>query len=1223
MHPSALLAKPAGTLEEILLPAGTGLLGFLTGLALAFWFRARSKREMTAKLEVQERFREVTNSVPGIIFQLRQKPDGSRRFSFVSRQFEEVTGLPAAPGLAAFDAAVSAVVEEDRPGLAAALQKSVQRLERWVHEFRIRRPEGGLRWYLVQADPKLARNGDIVWNGFLTDVTERRRLEKDLREAEERWQLALAANDDGTWDWDLVNGKVWFSPRWKALLGYEDFEIPNEFSAFQELIHPADAEAALDKIRSFVNGEDWEFDAEFRMNHKDGSWRWIVCRVAGQRGEDGRVRRLVGSNRDITRRKLAEMELKKLSEAVRQNPTMVFVTSRGGEIQYVNPRFTEVTGYTPSDAIGKKPSILKSGRIAQSTYEKLWETIVAGEVWRGEILNRKKNGDLFWAWVSITGVRNEWGDIDSFVCIEEDISERKKAEKDLEDSRDALAAQREELAHAVTVLTETQQELARAKEVAEAASRAKSDFLANMSHEIRTPMNAIMGLSHLALQTSLTQKQRDYLARIHRSAQNLLGIINDILDVSKIEAGKLLLESIPFNLEEVLDNLATVVSPRATEKELEFLIATDADVPKLLLGDPLRVGQVLLNLTGNAIKFTEHGEVSVHVTSNSRSEEEVELRFEVRDTGIGLTPEQRGRLFQAFSQADSSTTRKYGGTGLGLTISKKLVEMMGGRIWVESDAGKGSTFGFTARFGLSASLAHESPLPPPDLRGLKVLVVDDSQTARVIAGEMLAAMDFRVQTASSGPEALEAVEMAQSMGEPFRAVLMDWKMMPWDGLETARRIQDDATLPAKPVILMMTAHGREDVMRQAESIGIRGFLLKPVSPSVLLNTLVDRIQGVEGIPRLALGATIPKRIIHTLKGAHVLVVDDNEVNQIVAREVLEAAGARVNTAENGLLALKALENSIPDVVLMDVQMPVMDGLEATRILRQDARFARLPVLAMTAHALLEEREKCLKAGMDDHVTKPIDPDLLVETVARHVARSGRSLPASHLEIPGQTQAVDKAAPAEKSCVPALSTPGFDEKEALRRLGGNRHLLDSLLRSFIRDYDDGFMTRILDSLSAGDLATVRSMAHGLKGVSGNLSLKLVQEQAAKLESAARDGHLEEAGLTAAALKEALTSALEAVSPRQSEKQKVASSVQPPKAPQLVLTKKLEELDSLLAEGSLRAEDVFREVVNALGGEESEELADISSLIDNLDYPGARAALPRLAARIGITLGEVAA
>ncbi|MCC6129017.1 MAG: response regulator [Acidobacteria bacterium] len=1216
--PTAAAAGPDNSLKPLgdAVPLGLAFAaGVGAGLAAATLWKKKLNQEVSERLAAEERFRQITDSVPGIIFQLRQKPDGKRKITFVSRQLAGITSSQAASGLGSWAAAIENVIAEDLPGLTAALDRSAARLERWVHEFRLKTPDGSLRWQLVEAQPKILPNGDIVWNGFLTDVTERRKLEKDLREAEERWQLALAASEDGTWDWDPVSGKIWFSRRWKGILGFEDFEIPDEFTSFQELLHPADAERVLGELQAFVEGRTWDLELEFRMSHKDGGWRWIVCRAAGQRDEAGHVRRLVASNRDITRRKLAEMELKKLSEAVQQNPSMIFVTSRGGEIEYVNPRFTQLTGYTADEIRGRTPNILKSGQVSRAVFENLWQTILSGEPWRGELLNKKKNGELFWASVSISGVKGEQGAIENFVCIEEDITERKHAEKELENSRDELAAQRSELADAVEVLTQTQIELARAKEAAESASRAKSEFLANMSHEIRTPMNAVIGLSHLALQTSLTPKQRDYITRIHRSAQNLLGIINDILDVSKIEAGKLTLESVSFNLEEVLDNLATVLSPRVNEKELELLIAVEPEVPKLLMGDPLRLGQVLLNLAGNAVKFTEKGEIAVRASLAGRSETGVELRFEVKDTGIGLSRDQMSRLFTAFSQADSSTTRKYGGTGLGLTISKRLVELMNGRIWVESEPGKGSRFCFTAAFGLTDHAPLESLAPPADLRGLRVLVVDDSHSARMIASEMLVAMGFRVDAVASGPEAVELVEKASASGEPFRVVLMDWKMSPWDGLETARRIQGDAVVGDKPVIVMMTAHGREDVMRQAESMGIKGFLLKPMSPSLLLNMLVDRIQDDKTVPRLASRATMRRDRVHELRGARILVVDDNEINQIVAREILEACGATVKVADNGEDALISIAEDPPDLVLMDVQMPVMDGLEATARLRQDPQFAKLPVLAMTAHALVEERERCLHAGMNDHVTKTIDPDVLIQTVARYLVpvaeESVAVFPEAEGPLPVATVDVD---------LPA-GVPGFDEREALQRLAGNRRLLSDLLRDFAREQKD-FTERLGEAFSREDFSSIRRLAHAMKGVAGNLSLRTVQESAAQVENAAKRGGREEVER----LLPSLTGSLEAVLGVLHPWAQPATPDGPPALAgpldRVCVEAKLKELDTLLLEGNLRADEVFSELSSLVAGHAIAEHEAVSKKIQGLDYAAARPALASLARALDIRWQEVA-
>ncbi|WP_162814040.1 response regulator [Vibrio tetraodonis] len=767
----------------------------------------------------------------------------------------------------------------------------------------------------------------------------------------------------------------------------------------------------------------------------------------------------VGIIRDITERKEAEKELKdreeRLWDLYENAPVAYASINLEGEFVKHNKAFSELLCVERTDIKNVNwHDVISPDFIEHKT---LFDSVCDGEnLFCHEIPIVRRDGEHIITEVSALPSFNDNSELQEIRITMTDITDRKTAEEALKE----------------------------AKKTAEEATKAKSDFLANMSHEIRTPMNAIIGMSGLALNTDLDNKQRNYIEKVNRSADSLLGIINDILDFSKIEAGKLDIEFIDFHLEEVMDNLANIVGIRAEEKGLELLFDVSVDAPTMLIGDPLRLGQILTNLGNNAVKFTDQGEILVSVTVKQLDDESVTLHFSVRDTGIGMTSEQQQKLFESFSQADTSITRKYGGTGLGLTISQKLTYMMNGEIWVESESGKGSTFHFTASFKYQKNVPIGRVKPElPELKGLHVLVVDDNATARKIFTDILSSFDFHVTAYSSGSQAIEHFEQGLRSVD---LVVMDWQIPNIDGVEVTTRIHEKH--PDVPVILV-TAFGRDEALEASKRARFVRVLSKPISASTILDAIMEAF-GHDPEKREHMRAAVDDLDAATkIRGAKVLLVEDNDINQELAMELLSSAGVDAKVAENGEIALEMLDKEAFDGVLMDCQMPVMDGYTATRLLREKEEFKDLPVIALTANVMSGDIEKVISAGMNAHIGKPINVRELYTTMANWITPSNPA---------GETSIQQDSSEEVSSFEPLPDLPGIDLVKGLAIANQDQKLYRKLLLKYKDSYSN-FAETFNQSLQSEDSQEPQRLAHTLKGVAGNIGATAVQAAAEKLES----------------------------------------------------------------------------------------------------------------------------
>jgi PAS domain S-box-containing protein len=1045
-----------------------------------------------------------------------------------------------------------------------------------------RKKDGTPFWVEVNA-VAVKNGGDIKYYlSTWVDITVRKKAEEALQISEERYRSLFEQSRDAIFITTTDGRFLEVNQATLDLQGYTREEM-FELDAKKTFANPEDNEKFLHDIAQTGSIKDWET----KLVKKDGTVITCLLSVTTRKDNKGNAIGFQGILRDITRFKNTEDEIRRSRERLTQAQSIAHIGSWEMSVDSGGVNWSdEMYRIYGLDREKFKPSIEAVINLVHPEDRDMVDEYVSGGMEREKpqsIEHRiiRSDGSIRFVGVHEEVNRDGTGKPISILGTVQDITERKEMEMALE----------------------------KAKVEAEAATSAKSEFLAHMSHEIRTPMNAIIGLSHLALKTELPPKQRDYMNKIQGAANTLLSIINDILDLSKIEAGKIEIEETNFPLKSVLNNLSNMFTARAQEKGLDLQLVTEPDVPMYLVGDPLRLGQVLINLVSNAIKFTEKGEVKVTTAVADRHNSKVTLKFSVSDTGIGMSEEQKNRLFQPFTQADGSMTRKYGGTGLGLTISKQLVELMDGKITVTTSPGAGSTFTFTAKLRVQPEKAGAKRMVPATLRNLKILVVDDNVEAAEILKNMLTDMSFEVTACNSGRAAIREIQKAEI---PYDLVLLDWRMADMDGFETARRIKSQLKLTKYPKLIMVTAYGREEVMLQAKELGMDAFLVKPVGQSILYDAIVEAFKQE---PMVQFAEEPQEEETLQLPPSRVLVVEDNEINQQVAKELLEGFGLTVELAQNGREAVDILakEKERFEAVLMDLQMPEMDGYEATRIIRREINKETLPVIAMTAHALQSEIQRCLDVGMNDYVTKPVDPDRLKAVLGRWLKQRPRM---DVTDVAVATAKVGKSMPVS---LPD-EIPGVDVPDALKRLFGNRTLLLKLLRDFTRE-NKGIITRIQKTIDSGDTEAARVLVHTIKGVAGNLSISKVFTAAQALETAVRQNNREDIERNMDQLALSLQPVFDAVDSLSSTEQTGAEQPGPATTAAIdnsLVTGSIAELDKLLASNNMGARKQFELLRQKVGGGEvTSLLKEVDNCLSRLDFPGARKYLADIARTLGIS------
>ena len=1002
-------------------------------------------KDLSREQEALQKFNHLFNSNPAPMA-VSSLPE--RSFTDVNNAFLNVLGYTRSEVIGKTSGELGLFVQPDRQRHIAEQLQAHSRIDN--HELKIKCKNGRILDGLFSGEV-IKSQGQQYFLTVMIDITDLKTAEQILREERQRLASIIQGTNVGTWEWNIQTGETTFNDIWAQIVGYTLNELaPVSIKTWEALANPGDIKQSSDLLERHFSGELPFYDCQIRMKHKDGHWIWVH-----DRGKvitwtnDGKPLMMFGTHTDITDRKQIEEALReseiKYRRIFESLEDLYYQTDAQGIIRVLSPSCVRLTGWTPEELIGKPVSDVYVDPNARE--ELLKQLLEYKYVKDYEVLLKRKNDTILHVSVGAQLLYDDEGNPNGVSGILRDISERIAAEENIRQTNLQLEAA-----------------TARANEMAiraEMASIAKSEFLANMSHEIRTPMNGVIGMTGLLLDTELNQEQKNYAEIVRASGESLLSLINDILDFSKIEAKKLDLETMDFNLSNLLDDFAATLAARAHEKGLEFICAADPAVPNLLRGDPGRLRQILANLTGNAIKFTPMGEVAINVSLVEKSENQILLRFSVRDTGIGIPKDKITILFNKFSQVDTSVTRQYGGTGLGLAISKQLAHLMGGEIGVNSQKGKGSEFWFTARLEIQVQRPHTENIPLTDLRDVRALIVDDNSTSRKILTTRLASWGMRPSETQNGPEALQALNRALDESDPFRIALIDMQMPGMDGETLGRTIKADTRLVDTRMV-MLTSLGTRGDSKRFEVIGFAAYATKPIRHEELramLSLALSERTGPATSPRPTSSRHTAHEILNLFDGrkVRILLADDNITNQQVALGILKKMGLRVDAVANGLEAVKAIETLPYDLVLMDVQMPEMDGFVATRRIRNSKATItnnQIPIIAMTAHAMQGDREKCLAAGMNDYVPKPIDPGVLAKVLDKWLPK--KAITTDHESI-----ALNVTASGQEQELLV-----FDKAGMMARLLDDEALAQTVATGFIEDIPRQIKA-LRDYLKAGE------------------------------------------------------------------------------------------------------------------------------------------------------------